>query len=117
MSRSPPSESSKSNESPPQVNIRNVELLNNPAKFKDQYQFRIKFEAIAPLAEGTSSLSRSFKVAKPSDLEWKLIYVGSAQSEEYDQELDSCMGKYTLKSAAHGTDGQSRPDPSGRQRL
>jgi len=26
-----------------------------------------------------------------TDLEWKLIYVGSAESEEYDQELDSCM--------------------------
>ncbi|GFZ44163.1 Histone chaperone ASF1 [Saitozyma sp. JCM 24511] len=58
------------------VNIRNIELLNNPAKFDDAYNFRIKFEAIAPLAE---------------DLEWRLIYVGSAKSEEYDQELDSCM--------------------------
>jgi histone chaperone ASF1 len=37
---------------PPQVNIRNIELLNNPAKFDDAYNFRIKFEAIAPLAEG-----------------------------------------------------------------
>ncbi len=27
------------------------------------------------------------------DLEWRLIYVGSAKSEEYDQELDSCMGE------------------------
>lgn len=26
-----------------------------------------------------------------TDLEWKLIYVGSAESEDYDQELDSCM--------------------------
>ncbi|RSH79758.1 Histone chaperone asf1 [Apiotrichum porosum] len=58
------------------VNIRNIELVNNPAKFDDEYHFRIKFEAIAPLAE---------------DLEWRLIYVGSAKSEEYDQELDSCM--------------------------
>ncbi|ORY32578.1 histone binding protein [Naematelia encephala] len=58
------------------VNIRNIELLNNPAKFDDGYHFRIKFEAVAPLAE---------------DLEWRLIYVGSAKSEEHDQELDSCM--------------------------
>jgi len=28
-----------------------------------------------------------------ADLEWRLIYVGSAKSEEYDQELDSCMGE------------------------
>ncbi|KAK8864246.1 histone chaperone ASF1 [Kwoniella newhampshirensis] len=57
------------------VNIRNIELLNNPAKFDDDYHFRIKFEAIAPLAE---------------DLDWRLIYVGSASSEEFDQELDNC---------------------------
>jgi len=25
------------------------------------------------------------------DLEWKLTYVGSAESESFDQELDSCM--------------------------
>lgn len=37
-----------------QVNIRNIELLNNPAKFDDPYNFRIKFEAIAPLVEGKS---------------------------------------------------------------
>lgn len=26
-----------------------------------------------------------------SDLEWKIIYVGSAESEEYDQVLDSVL--------------------------
>ncbi|OCF60441.1 histone chaperone ASF1 [Kwoniella mangroviensis CBS 10435] len=57
------------------VNIRNIELVNNPAKFDDPYHFRIKFEAIAPLEE---------------DLDWRLIYVGSAKSEEFDQELDNC---------------------------
>ena len=25
------------------------------------------------------------------DIEWKLIYVGSAENESYDQELDTCM--------------------------
>lgn len=29
--------------------------------------------------------------ADAADIEWKLIYVGSAESEDYDQELDSCM--------------------------
>lgn len=42
----------------------------------DPYIFRITFECISPLQD---------------DLEWKLIYVGSAESEEYDQELDNCM--------------------------
>ena len=27
----------------------------------------------------------------PSDLEWKIIYVGSASTEEYDQVLDSVL--------------------------
>jgi len=31
-----------------------------------------------------------------ADLEWKLVYVGSANSEDFDQELDSCMGQSPL---------------------
>ncbi|KDE02577.1 hypothetical protein MVLG_06880, partial [Microbotryum lychnidis-dioicae p1A1 Lamole] len=53
-----------------------VTVLANPANFTDPYVFRITFECMAPLAE---------------DLEWKLIYVGSAESESFDQELDTCM--------------------------
>ena len=34
--------------------------------------------------------------APPIDIEWKLLYVGDAKSEEYDQELDSCMGESSL---------------------
>ena len=40
-----------------QVNIRNIELVNNPAKYDDEYHFRIKFEAISALAEGDSAAS------------------------------------------------------------
>lgn len=40
-----------------QVNIRNIELVNNPAKYDDEYHFRIKFEAISALAEGQSAIS------------------------------------------------------------
>ena len=29
--------------------------------------------------------------ARVLDLEWKIIYVGSAESEEYDQTLDSVL--------------------------
>ena len=76
--------------------VQNVEFLNNPARFLDPYHFRVTFECIAPLPEGTRvptscthTLSECFDMV---DLEWRLIYVGSAKSEEYDQELDSCMG-------------------------
>jgi len=34
------------------VNIRDVTFLNNPARFSDEYQFRVTFECIAPLKEG-----------------------------------------------------------------
>ncbi|KAI3604261.1 histone chaperone asf1 [Moniliophthora roreri] len=58
------------------VTIRNVEFINNPARFSDPYKFRVTFECIAPL---------------PDDLEWKLIYVSSPGNEELDQELDDCL--------------------------
>ncbi|PSS37796.1 hypothetical protein EW026_g6450 [Hermanssonia centrifuga] len=58
------------------VTIRNVEFLNNPARFLDPYHFRVTFECIAPL---------------PDDLEWRLIYVSSPGNEELDQELDDCL--------------------------
>jgi len=58
------------------VTIRNVEFLNNPARFTDAYKFRVTFECISPLKD---------------DLEWKLIYVPTPGSPEHDQELDDCM--------------------------
>ncbi|KAF9037341.1 anti-silence-domain-containing protein [Hymenopellis radicata] len=58
------------------VTIRNVEFINNPAKFSDVYRFRVTFECIAPLKD---------------DLEWKLIYVSSPGNEDLDQELDDCL--------------------------
>ncbi|KAG9012871.1 Histone chaperone asf1 [Tulasnella sp. JGI-2019a] len=58
------------------VTIRNVEFLNNPARFTDAYNFRVTFECISPLKD---------------DLEWKLIYVPTPGSPEHDQELDDCM--------------------------
>ncbi|KAJ6578831.1 ASF1 like histone chaperone-domain-containing protein [Mycena vulgaris] len=58
------------------VTIRNVEFINNPAKFSDVYRFRVTFDCIASLKD---------------DLEWKLIYVSSPGNEELDQELDDCL--------------------------
>ncbi|KAF8630277.1 hypothetical protein AX17_005463 [Amanita inopinata Kibby_2008] len=58
------------------ITIRNVEFLNNPAKFLDPYRFRVTFECIASLTE---------------DLEWRLIYVSSPGDVELDQELDDCL--------------------------
>lgn len=55
------------------IHVVNVVVLDNPSPFYNQFQFEITFECTEDLTE---------------DLEWKLIYVGSAESEEYDQVLD-----------------------------
>ncbi|KAI8878615.1 anti-silencing protein [Backusella circina FSU 941] len=58
------------------VNIINVQVLDNPTAFTNPFQFEITFECNAPLKD---------------DLEWRMIYVGAAESSEYDQVLDSIM--------------------------
>ncbi|KAK8197047.1 histone chaperone asf1 [Phyllosticta capitalensis] len=58
------------------VSLLNVSVLNNPAPFDARYEFEITFECVEQLK---------------SDLEWKLTYVGSATSSDYDQELDSLL--------------------------
>ncbi len=50
--------------------MKNVNVQNNPSGFEDKLQFEITFECLEDL---------------PEDLEWKIIYVGSAESEEFDQ--------------------------------
>eukprot|EP00742_Colponemidia_sp_Colp-10_P011681 GILJ01013016.1.p1 GENE.GILJ01013016.1~~GILJ01013016.1.p1 ORF type:complete len:227 (+),score=28.42 GILJ01013016.1:70-681(+) len=58
------------------INVTNVSVLDNPSMFTSPFSFEISFECLAPLKE---------------DLEWKIIYVGSAESEKYDQVLDSIL--------------------------
>ncbi|KAF2827346.1 histone deposition protein Asf1 [Ophiobolus disseminans] len=58
------------------VSLLGVEVKNNPAQFDAPYEFEITFECLEQLQK---------------DLEWKLTYVGSATSNEYDQELDSVL--------------------------
>ncbi|KAG6053573.1 Histone chaperone asf1 [Claviceps sp. LM77 group G4] len=58
------------------VSLLGVKVVNNPARFTDKYQFEITFECLEALEK---------------DLEWKLTYVGSATSDQYDQELDSLL--------------------------
>lgn len=58
------------------VHVTNVSPLKNPTPFNDTFAFEIAFQAVVDLED---------------DLEWKLIYVGSAENEAYDQELDSIL--------------------------
>lgn len=54
--------------------ITNIVVQNNPSSFFTPLRFEIIFECIEELK---------------GDLEWKMIYVGSAESEVYDQVLDT----------------------------
>ncbi|XP_063219868.1 histone chaperone asf1-like [Bacillus rossius redtenbacheri] len=56
------------------VQVINVMVLDNPSSFLNPFQFEITFESMIDLQE---------------DLEWKIIYVGSAESEAFDQVLDT----------------------------
>lgn len=58
------------------VNITNVAVLDNPTAFLNPFQFEISYECLVPLDD---------------DLEWKLTYVGSAEDETYDQQLESVL--------------------------
>ncbi|GFR49360.1 hypothetical protein Agub_g11386 [Astrephomene gubernaculifera] len=56
------------------VNIIAVRALNNPAQYTDVISFEIEYEALTDLQE---------------DLAWKIVYVGSADSDRYDQVLEN----------------------------
>jgi histone chaperone ASF1 len=58
------------------IKITNVAVLHNPAPFVSPFQFEISYECLNSLKD---------------DLEWKLIYVGSAEDETYDQLLESVL--------------------------
>uniref|UniRef100_A0A7S0ZH16 Anti-silencing function protein 1 n=1 Tax=Timspurckia oligopyrenoides TaxID=708627 RepID=A0A7S0ZH16_9RHOD len=58
------------------VDIFNVNVLDNPALFMHPLSFEITYEVREPLIE---------------DIEWKVVYVGSAEDESYDQELESVL--------------------------
>ncbi|KAL4856050.1 Histone chaperone asf1 [Chlorella vulgaris] len=56
------------------ISVTSVNVLDNPSKVTNPLQFEIQYECMFDLAD---------------DLEWKLTYVGSAESEKYDQVLDT----------------------------
>ena len=58
------------------VNVTNIVVLDNPAPFTNPLQFEITFECVRELS---------------ADLEWRLTYVGSAEDEKHDQQLDSVL--------------------------
>eukprot|EP00752_Nemacystus_decipiens_P006996 g6275.t1 len=55
------------------VNVTNVVVLDNPTAFRNPLTFEVTFECLEAL---------------DADLEWKVIYVGSAEDTRYDQVLE-----------------------------
>ncbi|GBF90307.1 histone chaperone ASF1A-like protein [Raphidocelis subcapitata] len=80
-----------------EVSIMSVDVKNNPAPFRDDIELEVQYECLTALKD---------------DLEWKVIYVGSAEADNYDQTLDTAFVgpvqpgsyKFTMKAPA--------PDPS-----
>ncbi|EAL64594.1 hypothetical protein ACTFIW_002040 [Dictyostelium discoideum] len=58
------------------IRLTQVLIHNNPSSFNSPFIFDISFECVSPIKE---------------DLEWKVIYVGSADNEKNDQVLDSIL--------------------------
>jgi len=81
--------------------ITNVLVLDNPSSFFKPFQFKVTFECIEELKD---------------ELEWKMIYVGSAESQKYDQVLDAVYvgpvpeGYYTFVFQADPPDTSSIPE-------
>jgi histone chaperone ASF1 len=55
------------------VNVTNVILENPESPFLSSIKFNITFECMREL---------------PDSIDWKLVYIGSAKDEKYDQVLD-----------------------------
>lgn len=80
-----------------EASITQVDIINNPASFTDPIILEVQYECLNQLRD---------------DLEWQVIYVGSAESSDYDQMLDSALvgpvfaGKYKFRMEA------PPPDPA-----
>ncbi|VDO26937.1 unnamed protein product [Brugia timori] len=83
------------------VNVCSVNVLGNPGKFDDPFKLEITFECYEPLAD---------------DLDWELVYVGSGESNAYDQILDSILvgpvveGRHKFIFEAGGPDPSKIPE-------
>ncbi|KAJ1530144.1 Histone chaperone asf1 [Nowakowskiella sp. JEL0078] len=77
------------------VNLTNINILNNPSSFLSPFTFEITFEVLENLQEGYLFLHVKFNSEEFTlfalDLEFKVIYVGSAEKSDFDQELESVL--------------------------
>lgn len=88
------------------VNVVNMVVLDNPTCFTNPFQFEITFECLQELDD---------------DLEWKVLYVGSAQDATRDQVLDEILvgpvpvgvNKFVLQADAPDTSQMAQEDLLG----
>jgi len=79
------------------INVLHVGVLNNRAPFTDPLKFAVRYECLQDLQD---------------DLEWKVTYVGSAESDSYDQELESVLVGPVVVGTYEFAMEASAPDPS-----
>jgi hypothetical protein len=79
------------------INVLTVVPENSLVPFDSPFAFAIEYECLAALEE---------------DLEWKMIYVGSAESENYDQVLDSVLVGPVLAGGYKFIFEGNAPDPA-----
>ena len=73
------------------VQIVDIQLVgDNPTRWSDNFQFQIDFECGTDLKDGISFCALCFDI-RNVDLEWKIVYVGSADTEKADQVLTSVL--------------------------
>lgn len=83
------------------INVLNIIVLNPNAKFTDDLKFEVVFECLAELQK---------------EIEWKVIYIGSADDEKFDQELESVeigplqIGTMKFQLDAHCPDHKKIPE-------
>lgn len=56
------------------ISVTSVNVLDNPTQATNPLQLEIQYECLYDIDD---------------DLEWKIVYVGSAESDKYDQVLDT----------------------------
>ena len=83
------------------INVLNIIVLNPIAKFNEDFNFEVTFECLSSLQD---------------EIEWKVIYIGSAENEKFDQELESVaigplkVGTMKFRMEAHCPDYKKIPE-------
>jgi histone chaperone ASF1 len=62
------------------VNILNIRPVSDYFPVRDNFVFDVALRTMAPLPKSKPFLS--------SDLQWKVIYIGSSTNDDYDQQLE-----------------------------